>query len=133
MAYEKVVVMIPEIKRTALGGKVTHKAGVCAFNAKSGKKITVPTENVLFQDEKSIIYRMLKRKILKGDFEIKDGFLVDSDLDCRVHASIVAMGEEKPPMTAEQKKAAKKRAAAMAAAREGNGKKKKKKVKIKKK
>lgn len=131
MSYGKVTVIIPETKKNVLGSKPVYKSGTCAFKTKSGKKIVIPEDSVVFQDEKTIVYKFGKRKILKGDFIVKDGFLYDEDLGCRISSQIVSMGEEKAPMTAEQKKAAKKRVEAMKAAK-GNGDKKVKKLKVKK-
>lgn len=121
MAYEKVVVMIPEVKRATLGGKPIYRGDTCAFKTKAGKKMTIPKENVLIQDEKSIVYKLMRRRLIKGDFELKDGFLLDSDLGCRVSPLILSVGEEKPPRTAAQKQQDKKRAAAMAKARKAKG------------
>jgi hypothetical protein len=134
MAYERVVVMLPEVKRATLGGNVKYKKGFCTFKTKAGKKITIPADNVLLQDAKSIWYRLLKRKIIKGSFDLTtDGFLEDSDIG-RINPEILSMGEEKKKLTAEEKKAAKKKAAVMAKARASKKEKTPtKKLKIKKK
>lgn len=134
MGYEKVIVLIPEVKRATLGGKPKWKKGAVSFKTKNGKKMVIPSENVLFQDEKSIYYKMLRRKHVKGDFELnKEGFLEDSDLDAIVNPSILATAEEKAPRTKEQKEQDKKRAALLKKARESqdSGGKKSKKVKLK--
>lgn len=140
MSFTKVIMMLPEVKRASLGSKVVYKAGACTFKTTRGKKLVLPVESILFQDSKAIFYRMPRRKVVKGEFELKDGFLIDSDTGTRIRAEIMAMGEEPAKKTAAQRKADAERAKKLAegrkkkASEKGSKKtsKKKKKLVIKK-
>ena len=119
MALEKVVTMIPEVKRASLGSKPVWKRGTVTFKTKNGKTMTIPEGSVLIMDEKSITYKLLRRKLIKGDFELNGtGFLTDADLGTYINPEILAVAEEKAERTKEQKKQDKKRAAALAASRD---------------
>lgn len=119
MNFDKVTIIIPNVKRVATE-EVKYSGGVAQFTTKAGKSLGIPVENVLFQDEKCIIFKDPRRKIVKGSFSAKDGFLVDSS-GCRVNSSIVTFSEKPAKKTKAQAKADAKRGKAMAAARKKGG------------
>jgi hypothetical protein len=92
----KVTALIPEVKRLRLG-KAVVKGDIVVAVARTGKKVSVPKKEVLYKDEKTLVYRFTKRKIVKGTFEIRNGFVVDPDTGTMVSASCLAIGEAKTP------------------------------------
>ena len=124
--FSKAIVLIPEVKRARIKKAVTKKGSV-AFVTTTGKKIVVPEESILTQDEKAIVYKLPKRRMIKGDFVVKGQFLVDEDTGTRVSMSILATGET--PAKKKKKKEDKKSKKKKTAKKDKKGKKKKKKKK----
>ena len=124
--FSKAIVLIPEVKRARIKKAVTKKGSV-AFVTTTGKKIVVPEESILTQDEKAIVYKLPKRRMIKGDFVVKGNFLVDEDTGTRVSMSILATGET--PAKKKKKKEDKKSKKKKTAKKDKKGKKKKKKKK----
>jgi prophage tail gpP-like protein len=104
--FSKAIVLIPEVKRARIK-KAINKKGSVAFVTTTGKKIVVPEESILTQDEKAIVYKLPKRRMIKGDFVVKGNFLVDEDTGTRVSLSILATGET--PAKKKKKKEEKKK------------------------
>jgi hypothetical protein len=126
--FSKAIVLIPEVKRARIK-KAVEKKGSVAFVTTTGKKIVVPMESVLTLDEKAIVYRLPKRRMIKGDFVVKGNFLVDEDSGTKISLDILAIGETPAKKKKPSKKDAKKKKAAAAKKKKGKKDKKKKKKK----
>ncbi len=107
MSYQKVVTFFPMVKRVPLDPKkkVVYKSGACTFRTKQGKDMVLPEENIVYQDKDCVFYKTLTRKIFNGEFEIKNGFLVDEIKDIKINPSVLSMGEKKKPMSEAEQKA----------------------------
>jgi len=92
----KIVVYIPEVKRIPLG-KVVIRGKVCVIKNKAGKKLSVPTENVLLKDSKAIWIELPRRRLMKGKFDLEKGVFVDEKAGIRISPDIIALGEEVKP------------------------------------
>lgn len=109
MRFDKVVMLLPEVKKVSLGAKPLYKGDICIVKTNRGKKISIPKISVLLQDKKSLIYSLPRRKLIKGEFRLIDGFFVDAETGVRVNGSVMMKADEPVVKTKEQKKKDKER------------------------
>ena len=73
---EKLTVLIPETKKTPITAAVVNSE-IVTFKTRQGKKVSIPRTSLLLLEEKTIIYVLPRRKIIKGTFKAVEGGLED--------------------------------------------------------
>ena len=77
---------------------------------KSWEKKSVSLKSRFYcKTKKSLIYSLPRRKVIKGEFRLIDGFFVDAETGVRVNGSIMLKADEPVVKTKEQKKKDKER------------------------
>ena len=116
LAYNKAILYIPEIKKSQYSS-IKFSDDTVTVELPSGKTFALPAKSVVAQDNGYITYKLIKRRILKGDFDIINGFLVDKEQKIYINMAYVEISERSVPKTQAQQEAIDKRAAALRAAK----------------